>query len=127
MVLPGHAFIAPGDKHMRVVKDGTKYILRCAVGEKVSGHCPSVDVLFSSVASFADRSTVGIILTGMGADGAKGMVEMKKRGAFTIGQDEKSCVVYGMPMMAFKMGGVTKQASLDDIPNVLMNYLINGR
>lgn len=123
IVLPGHAYIAPGDKHMTVQKSGLKYVIRCAAGAKVNGHCPSVDVLFDSVAKFADKSTVGIILTGMGADGAKGLVKLRERGAYTIGQDEKSCVVYGMPMMAYKYGGVMKQASLDDIPNVLMSYL----
>lgn len=79
--------------------------------------------MFQSVAKIADRSTVGIILTGMGADGAQGLLEMKGKGAYTIGQDEESCVVYGMPMVAKKMGAVTVQAPLDQIADTLMNYL----
>ncbi len=97
--------------------------IHCKKGEKVNGHMPSVDVMFDSVARFADRSTTGIILTGMGADGAKGLLKMRKRGAYTIGQDEQSSVVYGMPMMAYKFGGVVKQAPLDAIAGVLMEHL----
>ena len=119
----GHAYVAPGDKHIIVVKEGTDMYIRTNVGEKVNGHRPSVDVMFDSVAKFADKTTTGIILTGMGADGAKGIVKMRKRGAFTIGQDEQSSVVYGMPMVAQKLGGIVKQASLDTIAKVLVDHL----
>ena len=122
-LLPGHVYIAPGDKHMSVIKTGSIMQIRCRPGEKVNGHCPSVDVLFDSVAKFANRDTVGIILTGMGHDGAKGLLEIRKKGAFTIGQDEKSSVVYGMPAVAFKTGAVEKQAPLDQIADILMGYI----
>lgn len=126
-VYPGHVYIAPGERHMSVVKKGTSMFLKCYAGEKVNGHCPSVDVLFDSVARFANQDTVGIILTGMGSDGAKGLLAMRQRGAFTIGQDEKSCVVYGMPGVAFKTGGVEKQAPLEMIADVLLNYISGKR
>lgn len=123
LLRPGCAYVAPGDKQMRVVKQHNDYILRCVEGEKVSGHCPSVDVLFESVAACAPSTAVGIILTGMGSDGARGLLSMRKNGSFTIGQDQKSSVVYGMPMEAQKIGAVVRQASLDTIPSVLLNYL----
>jgi two-component system chemotaxis response regulator CheB len=123
IVVPGKAFIAPGDRQMRVVKDASGYSLKCFEGEKVSGHCPSVDVLFDSVADAAKKNAVGVILTGMGADGAKGLLKMRKNGALTIGQDEKTCVVYGMPMVAFNIGAVTRQAALDDIPGIIQEHL----
>ncbi len=123
VILPGTAFVAPGDKHMTVLKRGEQYVIHCYLGEKVSGHCPSVDVLFDSVAKYANKDFVGILLTGMGSDGAKGLLQLKNKGAFTIGQDEKSSVVYGMPMVAAKLGAVTKQSALENIPSVLLNYL----
>lgn len=122
-VRQGWAYVAPGDKQMRIVKQNNNYFIRCVEGEKVSGHCPSVDVLFESVAACSTSNAVGIILTGMGADGARGLLSMRKNGAYTIGQDQKSCVVYGMPMEAQKMGAVVRQASLELIPSVLQNYL----
>ncbi len=120
---PGHVYIAPGDQHMSVVRIGSAMQIRCAAGEKVNGHCPSVDVLFDSVAKFAGRDTVGILLTGMGKDGAKGLLAMRQKGAFTIGQDEKSSVVYGMPAEAFKAGAVARQAPLERIADTLLEYL----
>ena len=123
LILPGHAYIAPGDKHLTVIKRAGTMVARCSAGDKVSGHCPSVDVLFDSVSKFCSQDTVGIILTGMGSDGAKGLLEMKEKGAYTIGQDEKSCVVYGMPMVAFKLGAVKKQVSLDKVADTLLDYL----
>lgn len=123
VVKQGHVYIAPGDKHLQVIKRGFDNVIHLSQGEKVNGHCPSVDVMFQSVAKIADRSTVGILLTGMGADGAQGLLEMKGKGAYTIGQDEESCVVYGMPMVAKKMGAVTVQVPLDQIADTLMNYL----
>ncbi|MEG1152615.1 MAG: CheB methylesterase domain-containing protein, partial [Oscillospiraceae bacterium] len=92
-------------------------------GEKVSGHCPSVDVLFNSVAKTAGNNAVGVILTGMGSDGAKGLLEMRRTGAHTIGQDKESCVVYGMPMVAQNIGAVEKQCGLTQIPMQISNFL----
>ena len=119
----GRAFVAPGDQHLRLVPDHGVYRIRCAAGEKVSGHCPSVDVMFDSVADTAKRNAIGVILTGMGADGAKGLLKMRKAGALTIGQDEKSCVVYGMPMVAYNIGAVARQAPLEDIPALIQEHL----
>ena len=100
-VLPGHMLIAPGgDAHMRLVKVNGVYQVEVKQGPRVNGHCPSVDVLFESVARVAGANAVGIILTGMGGDGAKGLLSMRKAGARTIGQDESTCVVYGMPKVA---------------------------
>ncbi len=123
VVKPGLAFVAPGERQMRVAKRGDAYVIKLGETEKTSGHCPSVDVLFRSVAGTVSDNAIGIILTGMGADGANGMVEMRNAGAYTIGQDQQSCVVYGMPMEAMKRGGVVRQASLDMIPSVLLNQL----
>ena len=115
--LPGHVVIAPGgDQHMHLVKVNGMYQVECRKGPKVNGHCPSVDVLFESVAKVAGRDAVGIILTGMGGDGAKGLLAMRKAGARTIGQDESTCVVYGMPKVAYDLGAVEYQEKLSDIP-----------
>ena len=122
-VKPGKVLIAPGSFQMRLKKNSSGYYVSIAEGEKVSGHCPSVDVLFSSVAEAAGKDAVGIILTGMGSDGAKGLLEMKKRGAFTVGQDESSCVVYGMPMVAFNIGAVQKQAPLGAVAKTVCDFL----
>ena len=123
IIKPGLALIAPGAKQMEVVRSGYNYTVQCRPGAKVSGHCPSVDVLFSSVAKNVAINKVGIIMTGMGSDGAKGLLQMRQNGAFTIGQDKESCVVYGMPMVAYNMGAVCVQASCDKIPSVLLNHL----
>lgn len=115
-VLPGHMLIAPGgDRHMRLLKVNGVYQVECKAGPRVNGHCPSVDVLFDSVAKSAGKNAVGIILTGMGGDGAKGLLEMRKAGARTIGQDESTCVVYGMPKVAYDLGAVQHQEKLSDI------------
>ncbi|WP_312430426.1 protein-glutamate methylesterase/protein-glutamine glutaminase [Lacrimispora sp.] len=119
----GQVLIAPGDLQMKVVKMGSRYTVSCYPGEKVSGHRPSVDVLFQSIADTAGASSVGIIMTGMGRDGAEGLLNMKKKGAFTIGQDAESCVVYGMPMVAYNIGAVTRQVSCANIAGVLMKHL----
>ena len=111
----GRVLIAPGDQHMIIKKIGDRYKVECFLDEKVNGHCPSVDVLFESVAKAAGKNAIGVILTGMGYDGAKGMMSMRRKGARTIGQDEKSCVVYGMPKVAFNIGAVEKQVHLDHI------------
>ncbi len=123
MLEPGKALIAPGDKHMRIRKTGERYKVECNEGEKVNGHCPSVDVLFESVAKEAASQAVGLILTGMGYDGAKGLLAMRRKGARTIGQDEKSSTVYGMPRAAYNIGAVEKQASLEQIPHLLFSFL----
>lgn len=115
IVRPGTVLLAPGDKQMRLVKINGMYQVECRSGERVSGHCPSVDVLFSSVAKTVGKNAIGVIMTGMGADGAKGLKEMHDKGALTIGQDESSCVVYGMPKVAFENGAVDFQVSLDQI------------
>lgn len=112
----GKVLIAPGDFHMKVVRRGGYYEVICVEGEKVNGHRPSVDVLFYSVAEQVAANAYGIILTGMGGDGGKGLKEMKDKGAKTIGQDENSSIVYGMPKVAFDLGGVDKQLPLEQIP-----------
>lgn len=115
-VLPGQVLLAPGgDCQMQLVKVNGCYQVELKPGPKVSGHCPSVDVLFDSVAEVAKDRALGIILTGMGGDGAKGLLAMRKAGARTIGQDESSCVVYGMPRVAYEMGAVEYQEKLLDI------------
>jgi two-component system chemotaxis response regulator CheB len=118
-VYPGRILIAPGDFQMRLKKAGAEYMVECYKGEKVSGHCPSVDVLFHSVAEQTARTAVGVILTGMGSDGAKGLLEMRRRGARTLGQNEESSVVYGMPKVAFELGAVERQAPLEEISRLI--------
>lgn len=115
-VLPGTLLLAPGgDMHMHLVKVNGVYQVEIKRGPRVNGHCPSVDVLFESVAKVAGPKAVGIILTGMGGDGAKGLLQMRKAGARTIGQDESTCVVYGMPKVAYDLGAVEHQEKLSDI------------
>ena len=117
----GKIILAAGDAHLTLARDAQGYYIRSAPGEKVSGHCPSVDVLFDSVAQVAGKDAIGVLLTGMGADGARGITKMKHGGAYTIGQDKDSCVVYGMPMEAFKMGGIARQLPLDQISGAILN------
>jgi two-component system chemotaxis response regulator CheB len=119
----GKVLIAPGDKHMKIKKIGNQYKVECFEGNKVNGHCPSVDILFQSVADISGDNAIGIILTGMGYDGAKGLLSMRRNGARTIGQDEKSSIVYGMPKAAFEIGAVERQANLNDIPQILYSVL----
>ena len=116
----GKIILAAGNYHLRLAKDSRGYYVTSQKGEKVSGHCPSVDVLFESVAKVAGSDAIGAIFTGMGADGAIGLKKMRDAGAFTIGQDEKTSVVYGMPMVAYNMGGVCQQAPLDKIANIIL-------
>ena len=123
-VEPGLILIAEGgDKHMRLGKDARGYVVWCEPGEKISGHCPSVDALFESVAQVAGANAVGVLLTGMGADGAKSLLAMRKAGAYTIGQDQSTCVVYGMPMVAYNLGGVVDQLPLEAISEAIVRYL----
>ena len=126
VVQQGCVLIAPGDYHMKVKKTGSNYTVKCFKGEKVNGHCPSVDVLFNSVAYEAGKDAIGVILTGMGYDGAKGLLTMRKNGARTIGQDEYTSVVYGMPKVAYDLGAVEKQAQLENIPRIIYSFLNDG-
>lgn len=108
---------------MKIIKRAGEYYVECFKGERINGHCPSVDVLFESVAKAAGKNAIGIILTGMGYDGAKGLLEMRRKGARTIGQDEETSVVYGMPKVAFNIGAVEKQSSLNNIPGILFSMI----
>ena len=119
----GLALLAPADYQMRIVRSGTRYTVSCMQGQKVSGHRPSVDALFFSMAEQVRCKMVGIIMTGMGRDGADGLLQMRKKGAYTIGQDKDSCVVYGMPMVAQNIGAVQIQASCENIASVLLRHL----
>lgn len=119
----GLALLAPADYQMRVVRNGVRYTVACTQDPKVSGHRPSVDALFSSMADQVRCRMVGIIMTGMGRDGAEGLLQMRKNGAYTIGQDKESSVVYGMPMVAQNIGAVQIQASCENIAGVLLRQL----
>jgi len=122
-VLPGHALVAPGSYHMTLVRSGARYSVRINQDPPVNRHRPSVDVMFGSVAQYAGANTIGVILTGMGGDGAKGMFTLKQAGAYTIAQDEASCVVFGMPKEAIKLGGVDKVLPLSEIPAAILAYV----
>lgn len=122
-ITPGVALIAPGDYHMVVRRSGARYYVEIGSGEKISGHRPSVDVLFNSVAKIAGSNAIGVILTGMGSDGARGLLAMRNAGARTLGQDEASCVVYGMPKVAYELGGVEKQLPLSRVANGILEML----
>lgn len=121
-ILRGQALIAPGNKHMLFKRSGARYYVEIKDGPLVSRHRPSVDVLFRSGASSAGNNAVGVIMTGMGDDGAKGMKEMHDAGTYCIAQDEASCVVFGMPQEAIKRGGVDKILSLRNIPGFVVNH-----
>ncbi len=123
LVIPGQALIAPGDYHLQLIRSGTEYRVLCRGGAKVNGHRPSVDVLFRSVAKYAGANAVGIMLTGMGDDGADAMVKMREKGAYTLAQDESTSVVFGMPKEAFIRGGAAKLLPLEEIPNAILAYL----
>ncbi len=119
-VLPGHALIAPGNKHMLLKRSGARYFVDIKDGPLVCRHRPSVDVLFRSAARYAGKNTIGVIMTGMGDDGARGMRELKEAGAFNIAQDEASCIVYGMPKEAIKHGAVDSVLPLEKIPEAVL-------
>lgn len=119
----GHAYVAPGGRHLKIVRIDKTLKVQLTDEATVSGHRPSVDVLFSSVAKAVGSQSLGIILTGMGRDGANGLLEMKNLGAHTIGQNEASCVVYGMPRCAAEAGAVNVQCSLEKIPAKIVEYL----
>jgi two-component system chemotaxis response regulator CheB len=120
VILPGFVYIAPGGQHLLVERDGARYICRLNQGNPVNRHRPSVDVLFRSVAQNAGPNAVGIILTGMGDDGARGIKEMHDVGAVTVAQDERTSVVWGMPGEAVKLGGIDHILPLDEIPNKIV-------
>ena len=122
-VLPGHALVAPGGYHMALERSGARYTVRINQDPPVNRHRPSVDVLFASVARYAGANAVGVILTGMGGDGAKELLTMKQAGAFTIAQDEASCVVFGMPKEAIKAGAVDKILPLGDIAGAVLAHV----
>ncbi len=124
--MPGHAYIAPGDAHLLVQRSGADYVLALDSGAPVNRHRPSVDVLFRSAAASVGRNAVGVILTGMGRDGAAGLLELKQNGAHTFAQDEASCVVYGMPKEAVALGGVDEIVTLLEIPAKVLNYLAHS-
>ena len=119
----GLIIIGAGEHHLRLCRDARGWYVSSRGGDKVSGHCPSVDVLFSSVAEQAGERAIGAILTGMGRDGADGLLKMRSAGAFTIGQDKESCVVYGMPMEAYNIGAVEVQAPLYNIADIILDSL----
>lgn len=122
-VMPGQALIAPGGLHMMLRRSGAQYRVEVRDGPVVSRHKPSVDVLFRSVASAAGPNALGIIMTGMGDDGARGLLEMRQAGASTLGQNESSCVVYGMPKEANKLGAVMREVDLAELPKCIMDSL----
>lgn len=122
-ITPGVALIAPGDYHMVVRRSGARYYVEIGSGDKVSGHRPSADVLLNSVAKIAGVNAIGVILTGMGGDGARGLLAMRNAGAHTIGQDEASCIVYGMPKVAYELGAVERQLALSKIPQGILDFI----
>jgi two-component system chemotaxis response regulator CheB len=122
-ILPGHALLAPGGHHMAVIRRGMEYAVHVYRGERVNRHIPSVDVLFSSCARSMGRNAVGVILTGMGADGARGMLEMKQMESFNIAQDESTSVVFGMPREAILLNAVDQVLPLGQIPAALLGRL----
>jgi two-component system chemotaxis response regulator CheB len=123
-VLSGRALIAPGNHHLLLRRSGARYIVEIRDGPLVCRHRPSVDVLFRSAARYAGANAIGVLLTGMGDDGARGMLEMKNAGAHTIAQDEATSVVYGMPKEALRMGGVCQVLALPQIPNALLRFRV---
>ena len=122
-LLPGHAYIAPGHSHLLLVRSGANYMTQLDSGPPVNRHRPSVDVLFNSSAQAAGKNAVGVILTGMGKDGAQGMLAMKNAGAHTFAQDEASCVVFGMPREAIAIGAAQEVGALQALPGMVLGYL----
>lgn len=122
-ILPGHALIAPGNLHMKVVRSGASYVVRVGAAPPVNHYRPSVDVLFHSCAQHLGRNAIGVILTGMGNDGARGMLAMHEAGARTVAQDEASCVVFGMPREAIAAGGVDEIVPLDEVADTVAQLL----
>lgn len=121
-VMPGQALIAPGDKHLMLRRSGALFRVEVRAGPRVSGHCPSVDVLFESVSKAAGKNALGVLLTGMGADGAEGLRKMRDNGAHTIAQDEASCVVFGMPKAAIEMEAAADVVGLGNMPSAIVRF-----
>lgn len=122
-VLRGQALIAPGNRHLEIKRSGARYFVELGDGDPVNRHRPSVDVMFNSAAKYVGRNALGIIMTGMGADGAKGMLELKQSGAHTVAQDEKTCIVFGMPKEAIKLNAVEKVLALPQIAPWVINNI----
>lgn len=122
-ILPGHAYIAPGDQHLLLARSGANYVVQLSDAAPVSRHKPSVDVLFESAAQAAGKNAIGVIMTGMGKDGAAGMAKMKAAGAYNFAQNEASCVVFGMPKEAIAHGGVDEVVALEAMPQAVLNQL----
>jgi two-component system chemotaxis response regulator CheB len=122
-ILPGHAYLAPGGHHMIVTRYGADYVIKLSDAEPVHRHRPAVDVMMESVASAGGKNVLGILLTGMGKDGAQGMLDIRNNGGYTLAQDEKSCVVYGMPKEAVSIGGVDKTVLLDEMGAAILEKL----
>jgi two-component system chemotaxis response regulator CheB len=123
-VVPGKALIAPGNYHMLLRRSGARYFVQIKTGPRIHGQRPAVEILFKSVAKFAGKNAVGVILTGMGADGAEGLLKMKEAGAPTIAQDEKSCIVYGMPKEAARLDAASEIVSLDDVSGKILEKCV---
>jgi len=126
-VLQGHVYIAPGSHHLEIARKLNKHVCQLNQEVPVSGHRPSVDVLFGSAAKVVGRKAVGAILTGMGKDGAQGLLEMKQAGAMTFGQDEKSSLIYGMPRAAFERGAVGRQVPLEKMAASILSACSDGK
>jgi two-component system chemotaxis response regulator CheB len=122
-LIPGLALIAPGNQHMMLKRSGANYLVRLDSGPLVKRHRPSVEVLFKSVAKYAGKNAIGVIMTGMGGDGAEGLLDIKNSGGYTLAQDEASCVVFGMPKEAIKLGGVDKIVPLTSLASEILNNL----
>ncbi|OJF70154.1 chemotaxis response regulator protein-glutamate methylesterase [Alteromonas sp. V450] len=120
-LLPGQAYLAPGDKHMEIERSGADYRIRLSDGPRVSGHKPSVDVLFNSMCKSAGNNAIGVLLTGMGSDGASGLLEMRNAGSETFCQNEDSCIVFGMPKVAIEKGAAKKILALDEMGKAILN------
>lgn len=120
-LLPGQAYLAPGDKHMEIERSGADYRIRLSDGPRVSGHKPSVDVLFNSMCKSAGNNAIGVLLTGMGSDGANGLLEMRNAGSETFCQNEDSCIVFGMPKVAIEKGAAKKILALDEMGKAILN------
>ncbi len=122
-ILPGHAYLAPGGFHLLVVRSGADYVTKLSEGEMVHRHRPAVDVMMESVAEAGGKNVIGVLLTGMGKDGAKGMLDIRKHGGYTFAQDEQSCVVYGMPKEAVSIGGVNETVELANMGEAILSKL----
>jgi len=122
-ILPGHAYLAPGGHHLIVARSGADYIVKLSDAEPLHRHRPAVDVMMESVARVGGKNVIGVLLTGMGKDGAKGMLDIKNQGGFTFAQDEASCVVYGMPKEAVSIGGVDQTVELSKMGEAILTKL----